>query len=94
MCRLLKRAIYDAIDNSDALFADFEIELLAGEVYKAVEPLVLQVQLVRENQRLYYASKTKEALKTAIDSEIQLDIYLGLLKKPEQLNLLKPQAKS
>ena len=94
MCKALKRAIYDAIDNSKALFADHEIELLAGEIYSAIEPLVNQVQLVRQNQRLYYATKTKGSLQAAIDSEIALDAYLGIVKDNVQLNLKIAEKKS
>lgn len=88
MCAALKTAIYDAIEGSLAISYNDDAEILTSEVYKAIEPLIKQIQQVRLDQRVYFATKTKASLQRAIQSEQMLDAYIGIIEEVHPLQAL------
>jgi hypothetical protein len=88
MCKSAKSAIFNAIENSSRLSADDDIELLAEEIYAAIEPLIQQIMEMRLNQRIYFATKTRAALIRSKESEIRLDKYIGEIKEVQVLQSL------
>ena len=92
MTKAIRTAIFDAIEGSEALFQDFDIECLSTEIYEAIAPKLDQpdknlldlIVAVRIAQKSYFRRKNEDTLSRAKKLEKELDLILNVDRLPVQ----------